>query len=100
MKRVVAIALMGVCTATTTGNAQSSLPDDRPSVNREEIIAACRDDRLVDLPNPYSDLPENHWAYNAVLRLTYCVSTTVQEGGAMEISPQGRSGRDPFSEQQ
>jgi hypothetical protein len=39
---------------------------------REQILAACVQNRAETLPNPFSDVPPNHWAYKAVLTMYYC----------------------------
>jgi hypothetical protein len=39
---------------------------------REQILNACVQNRAETLPNPFTDVPSNHWAYKAVLTLYYC----------------------------
>ncbi len=39
---------------------------------REQILAACVQNRAETLPNPFSDVPPNHWAYKAVMTMYYC----------------------------
>ncbi len=39
---------------------------------REQILNACVQNRAETLPNPFSDVPSNHWAYKAVLTMYYC----------------------------
>lgn len=39
---------------------------------REQILNACVQNRADILPNPFSDVPRNHWAYKAVLTMYYC----------------------------
>ncbi len=97
MKQTIAFALPIVFAIATSTNAQT-LPDDRPTLDREEIAAACEGDRLEDLPNPYSDLPPNHWAYDAVLRLTYCVSSTVEDRNFGELNPPTEAEISTFSD--
>lgn len=38
----------------------------------EQILNACVQNRAETLPNPFSDVPRNHWAYKAVLTMYYC----------------------------
>ncbi|MEG4589917.1 hypothetical protein QUA54_32580 [Microcoleus sp. MOSTC5] len=33
---------------------------------------ACVQNQAETLPNPFSDVPSNHWAYKAVLTMYYC----------------------------
>lgn len=39
---------------------------------REQVLNACVQNRAETLPNPFTDVPSNHWAYNAVLTMYYC----------------------------
>ncbi|MGL5063138.1 MAG: S-layer protein [Microcoleus sp.] len=39
---------------------------------REQILNACVANRAETLPNPFRDVPSNHWAYKAVLTMYYC----------------------------
>ncbi|MEG5018731.1 MULTISPECIES: S-layer protein [unclassified Microcoleus] len=39
---------------------------------REQILNACVQNRAETLPNPFTDIPSNHWAYKAVLTMYYC----------------------------
>jgi hypothetical protein len=39
---------------------------------REQVLNACISNRAETLPNPFTDVPSNHWAYKAVLTMYYC----------------------------
>ena len=39
---------------------------------REQVLNACIQNRAETLPNPFTDVPSNHWAYKAVLKMYYC----------------------------
>ena len=39
---------------------------------REKILNACVQNQAETLPNPFTDVPSNHWAYKAVLTMYYC----------------------------
>ncbi len=39
---------------------------------REQVLNACVQNQTETLPNPFSDVPSNHWAYKAVLTMYYC----------------------------
>lgn len=50
--------------------AQAPLPS---GVTQAQILNACANNRVVqDLPNPYTDVTPNDWAYEAVLKMYYC----------------------------
>ncbi|MEG4074555.1 S-layer protein [Microcoleus sp. Pol14C2] len=38
----------------------------------EQILNACQQNQVETLPNPFTDVPSNHWAYKAVLTMYYC----------------------------
>ena len=38
----------------------------------EQILNACVQNQVETLPNPFTDVPSNHWAYKAVLTMYYC----------------------------
>jgi hypothetical protein len=39
---------------------------------REQILNACVQSQVETLPNPFTDVPSNHWAYKPVLTMYYC----------------------------
>ena len=39
---------------------------------REQVLDACVQNQVETLPNPFTDVPSNHWAYKAVLTMYYC----------------------------
>ena len=39
---------------------------------REQILNACVQNQAETLPNAFTDVPSNHWAYKAVLTMYYC----------------------------
>ncbi|MEG4964603.1 MULTISPECIES: S-layer protein [unclassified Microcoleus] len=39
---------------------------------QEQILNACVQNQVETLPNPFTDVPSNHWAYKAVLTMYYC----------------------------
>ncbi|MEG4029008.1 MULTISPECIES: S-layer protein [unclassified Microcoleus] len=59
-------------------NAQNTAPVKpnnslvQMQVIREEILNACVQNQAETLPNPFTDVPSNHWAYKAVLTMYYC----------------------------
>ncbi|NJL66188.1 MAG: S-layer protein [Oscillatoriales cyanobacterium RU_3_3] len=55
---------------TTEPKPNNSLVQIQPT--REQILNACVQNRAEILPNPFSDVPSNHWAYKAVLTMYYC----------------------------
>lgn len=38
----------------------------------EQILQACASDQMRTLPVPYTDVPADHWAFDAVMKMHYC----------------------------
>lgn len=55
---------------TTQAKPNNSLV--QVQVIREQILNACVQNQAEILPNPFTDVPSNHWAYKAVLTMYYC----------------------------
>ncbi|MEG4270948.1 MULTISPECIES: S-layer protein [unclassified Microcoleus] len=56
----------------------------------EQILNACLQNQGETLPNPFTDVPSNHWAYKAVLTMYYC-------GAYREATPPGLIKESPQS---
>lgn len=67
--RIITTAFLATVTFAVPGLAQPVTP---PSVSREEIVQACVQDRVEVLPPLFSDVPQNHWAFLAVQKISYC----------------------------
>ncbi|EGK86696.1 S-layer protein [Microcoleus vaginatus PCC 9802] len=65
---------------TTEAKPNNSLV--QAQLMREQILNACVQNQAETLPNPFSDVPSNHWAYKAVLTMYYC-------GAYREATPPG-----------
>jgi hypothetical protein len=64
---LILIANSGIFSAV---QAQESTKDEpRQST---QVIDACLQNRAETLPNPFSDVPKNHWAFKAVMTMHYC----------------------------
>lgn len=61
------IATAGILTGV---NAQE--PTNKEPETSTPVIDACIQNRAETLPNPFSDVPKNHWAFKAVMTMHYC----------------------------
>ncbi|MDI9637468.1 S-layer protein [Geitlerinema splendidum] len=65
-----ALTLLILPNFTPGAIAQTPLP---AGVTQAQILDACANNRVVqDLPNPYTDVTPQDWAYEAVLKMYYC----------------------------
>jgi hypothetical protein len=37
-----------------------------------QVAEACIQNRAETLPSPFTDVPQNHWAFKAVMTMHYC----------------------------
>ncbi|MEW5858919.1 MAG: S-layer protein [Cyanobacteriota bacterium] len=47
-------------------------PSSPAQPTSDPVLEACAQDQADTLPNPFSDVPSNHWAFKAVLSMYYC----------------------------
>ena len=63
---------------------------------REQILNACVQNQVETLPNPFTDVPSNHWAYKAVLTMYYCGA--YREGTPPDLIKQSMESEPPTRE--
>ena len=60
----------GLLAPANAQNAQQFKPNNslvQVQPTREQVLNACIQNLAETLPNPFTDVPSNHWAYKAVL---------------------------------
>jgi hypothetical protein len=67
--------LAGILVLTTSGLI-SPLKAQEPTNNEPpkstQVQNACISNQAETLPNPFSDVPADHWAFKAVMTMHYC----------------------------
>ncbi|PLZ97671.1 S-layer protein [Fischerella thermalis CCMEE 5268] len=43
-----------------------------PAKLSNQVLNACVQNKAETLPNPFSDVPNDHWAFKAVMTMYYC----------------------------
>ena len=72
-KILVTTALLTSIGLVTSAKAENIAQiESKSQLSSDQILAACAQDQAQTLPSPYTDVPENHWAYKAVLSMYYC----------------------------
>lgn len=69
-KLLTSLTLLSTLSFITPASAQNT--SIQAQVSGDQVLAACAQDRADTLPNPFSDVSPNDWAYKAVLSLYYC----------------------------
>lgn len=65
LKKLLTGTLLLTLLLAPTANAQT-----QPTI--EQILQACANKQTQSLPMPYTDIPANHWAREAVINMHYC----------------------------
>jgi hypothetical protein len=66
------IGLLAPANAQNTAQFKPNNSLVQVSPTREQVLNACVQNQAETLPNPFTDVPSNHWAYKAVLTMYYC----------------------------
>jgi hypothetical protein len=53
-------------------SAKAQEPSNTESAQAHPVINACVQNTAETLPNPFSDVPSDHWAFKAVMTMHYC----------------------------
>ncbi|MEH2454948.1 S-layer protein [Nostoc sp.] len=67
--------LVTVVVLTTTSfvtPVKSQEPTIDTSAKSNQVLNACVQNQAETLPNPFSDVPADHWAFKAVMTMHYC----------------------------
>ena len=70
-----AIAIASLITpviAAQSTQPQHTIAQAQAEPAARQILEACVQNRAETLPNPFTDVPTNHWAFKAVLTMHYC----------------------------
>ncbi|MFE1744358.1 S-layer protein [Coleofasciculus sp. H7-2] len=72
---VILLATIGFVAPAKAQNPEpheSTTPSSPEQPTSDPVLEACAQDQADTLPNPFSDVPSNHWAFKAVLSMYYC----------------------------
>jgi hypothetical protein len=62
--------------AQNTETVQPVTPSAQAQPSGDQVLQASSQDRVDSLPNPFKDVPPNHWAFKAVMSIYYCGAYT------------------------
>lgn len=70
--KVMSTAVLLTIAMVTSARAEDQPTTAQAQTNQRQILEACVQNRAEMLPNPFSDVPADHWAFKAVLTMHYC----------------------------
>ncbi|NHC36637.1 hypothetical protein [Scytonema millei] len=59
-------------TQPSESKSPSKSPTEIAPSAPNQIAEACIQNRAETLPSPFTDIPQNHWAFKAVMTMHYC----------------------------
>jgi hypothetical protein len=72
---ILAIAPLATSLATIASQSKQpphSIAQAQAEPTARQVLEACVQNRAETLPNPFIDVPTNHWAFKAVVTMHYC----------------------------
>lgn len=69
--KILATVAIVLATAGIVAPTQAQ-ENNTESVKSNQILNACVQNQAETLPNPYSDVSPDHWAFKAVMTMHYC----------------------------
>jgi hypothetical protein len=61
-----------LATIGLVNSVKAQEPSNSEPAKSNPVINACVQNRAETLPNPFSDVPSDHWAFKAVMTMHYC----------------------------
>jgi len=58
--------------AVSPKDVQPTTPIAQAQPTPVQVVAACTQNRVQSLPNPFTDVSPDHWAFKAVMSMYYC----------------------------
>ena len=72
MNKKILISVLLLTTIGLVNSVKAQEPSNTESAKSDQVINACVQNKAETLPNPFSDVPSDHWAFKAVMTMHYC----------------------------
>ncbi len=72
MNLKIAGTAIALATSSFVVSAKAQEQNIQPPASYDRVLNACVQNQAETLPNPFSDVPSNHWAWKAVMTMYYC----------------------------
>ncbi|XGV94835.1 MAG: hypothetical protein ACAF41_19100 [Leptolyngbya sp. BL-A-14] len=69
---IASLTLPPVAHASESRPASAITAQAETTPTSQQILNACAQNQAETLPNPFTDVPRQHWAFKAVVTLHYC----------------------------
>ncbi|MBN3870467.1 S-layer protein [Nostoc sp. JL33] len=69
--KILATVVVLATTSFVTPVKSQETTTDTPAKSNQ-VLNACIQNQAETLPNPFSDVPSEHWAFKAVMTMHYC----------------------------
>ncbi|MEI1374689.1 S-layer protein [Nostoc sp. UHCC 0926] len=69
-KLLATVIVLATTSFVTPAKSQEPTTDTPGKLN--QVLNACVQNQAETLPNPFSDVPADHWAFKAVMTMHYC----------------------------
>ncbi|MFN6571225.1 S-layer protein [Dendronalium sp. ChiSLP03b] len=69
--KILATLVIVLGTTSVVAPVQAQETNSEPTKSNQ-VLKACVQNRAETLPNPYSDVSPDHWAFKAVMTMHYC----------------------------
>ncbi|MBD2247130.1 S-layer protein [Nostoc sp. FACHB-888] len=66
------ITTVVLATTSFVTPVKSQEPTTNTSAKLNQVLNACIQNQAETLPNPFTDVPSDHWAFKAVMTMHYC----------------------------
>ncbi|WP_341527234.1 S-layer protein [Nostoc sp. UHCC 0302] len=66
------LTVMALSVTSLVAPVKAQELNNRTPGQSNKVINACVQNQAQTLPNPFSDVPSNHWAFKAVMTMHYC----------------------------
>ncbi|MDZ8225506.1 S-layer protein [Nostoc sp. ChiVER01] len=64
--------LVVLATSSFVTPVKSQEPTTDTPAKSNQVLNACVHNQAETLPNPFTDVPSDHWAFKAVMTMHYC----------------------------
>jgi len=72
MNRKIFAVVLVLTTSGLISPVKAQEPTNNESQELTQVQKACINNQAETLPNPFSDVPADHWAFKAVMTMHYC----------------------------